>query len=166
MGSRVERVAVGDLQVDPELYEFVNKQALPGLDIAEATLWAGLATLVAQTARRISEALATRARFQSQIDDWHQRRAGEPHDPAAYRGFLESIGYIVPVGRDFSIDTDGIDQEISQIAGPQLVVPVSNARYALNAANARWGSLYDALYGTDALGTHPAAGPYDCRARR
>jgi len=161
MGSRVERVAVGDLQVDPELYEFVNKQVLPGLDIHEATLWTGLATLVAKTGPRISQALATRAWFQSQIDDWHQQLAGEPHDPAAYRAFLESIGYIVPVGRDFSIETDGIDQEISEIAGPQLVVPVSNARYALNAANARWGSLYDALYGTDALGTHPAAGPYD-----
>ncbi len=155
------RVSAGGLQVDPELHEFVSTQVLPGLDLDADTVWAGLATLVAQTAPQIAEALATRERLQSQIDGWHRERAGRPHDPAAYHAFLESIGYIVPVGPDFQITTDGVDPEISQRAGPQLVVPISNARYALNAANARWGSLYDALYGTDALGHSPEPGPYD-----
>jgi malate synthase len=157
----VERVSVGGLQVDAELFEFVGTRVLPGLDLAQETIWNGLATLVSQTAPQIADALATRATLQAQIDDWQRRRAGRPHDPAAYLEFLQSIGYIVPVGGDFGIETDRVDPEISQIAGPQLVVPITNARYALNAANARWGSLYDAVYGTDVLGTRPEPGPYD-----
>ena len=102
-----------------------------------------------------------RAELQTAIDRWHRERAGQPHDAAAYRAFLEEIGYLVPTGPAFSIDTDNLDPEISTIPGPQLVVPVTNARYAINAANARWGSLYDALYGTDALGDLPTPGPYD-----
>ena len=158
---RDDHVTVGGLLVAPELHDFVSSQVLPGLDVSAETVWSGLADLVTATAPAIAQALQTRAKLQQQIDDWHRERAGKSHDADAYRAFLESIGYIVPVGEDFSIDTDRIDSEISQIAGPQLVVPVSNARYSLNAANARWGSLYDAVYGTDALGSRPPAAAYD-----
>jgi malate synthase len=161
VGSNGERVIAAGLQIDPELYEFVSNQVLPGLDLEEAVIWGGMAELVVQIGPRIRAALATRATLQNQIDEWHRDHSGEPHDAAAYRAFLESIGYLVPVGEDFSIQTDRVDAEISQIAGPQLVVPVSNARYALNAANARWGSLYDGVYGTDVLGAPPTAGGYD-----
>lgn len=158
MSESGERVIAAGLQVDPDLYEFVNTRVLPGLNLSEEAVWRGMAELVAHAAPRIARALETRALLQAQIDEWHRERAGQPHDPAAYRTFLESIGYLVPVGEDFSIETDRVDPEISEIAGPQLVVPVSNARYSLNAANARWGSLYDAVYGTDVLGTPPPAG--------
>ncbi len=158
MSAIGERVVVAGLQVDPDLYEFVSAQVLPGLDLTQETVWAGMSQLVAQAAPRIAEALDTRAALQAQIDAWHREHAGEPHDAGAYRALLESIGYLVPVGEDFTIQTDRVDAEISTIAGPQLVVPVSNARYSLNAANARWGSLYDAVYGTDVLGTPPPAG--------
>jgi malate synthase len=158
-------VVVAGLQVDPGLHEFVSTQVLPGLDLTEETVWAGMAELVAQAAPRIAEALDTRAELQAQIDAWHREHAGQPHDAAAYRALLESIGYLVPVGEDFTIQTDRVDAEISTIAGPQLVVPVSNARYSLNAANARWGSLYDAVYGTDVLGSPPPAGGGYDRAR-
>ncbi len=161
MAARGERIATAGLQVDAELYDFVSTQVLPGLDVSEQSFWSGFAELIAQTAPQISKALETRAEFQQQIDAWHRERAGKPHDPAAYRSFLESIGYIVPVGPDFSVETEGVDLEIAETAGPQLVVPVSNARYLLNAANARWGSLYDAVYGTDVLGSHPPKGGYD-----
>jgi malate synthase len=161
MAARGERIATAGLQVDPELYDFVNTQVLPGLDVNEQSFWSGFAELITETAPQISTALDTRAEFQQQIDTWHRERADNPHDPAAYRSFLESIGYIVPVGTDFSVETEGVDPEIAEIAGPQLVVPVSNARYLLNAANARWGSLYDAVYGTDVLGSHPPKGGYD-----
>jgi malate synthase len=134
---------------------------LPGLGIEADQIWCGLADLVAQTAPKIEDALAKRESFQEQIDQWHRECAGGTFDPGAYRAFLESIGYIVPVGADFTVQTERVDPEIAQVAGPQLVVPVSNARYALNAANARWGSLYDAVYGTDVLGSRPPQGPYD-----
>ncbi|HEX3804325.1 MAG TPA: malate synthase G [Solirubrobacteraceae bacterium] len=161
MSTKGERVGAAGLQVDPELYEFVNDGVLPGLDLDEQIVWGGLAELVAQTAPRIAQALATRAGLQAQIDEWHQRNADKPFDSAAYHAFLEAIGYIVPVRADFSVETDHVDPEISDIAGPQLIVPVTNARYSLNAANARWGSLYDAVYGTDVLGSRPPQGPYD-----
>src|SRR5204862_4677978 len=101
--------------------------------------------------------LSIRDSMQLQIDEWHRQHIGQTHDPLAYRSMLESIGYLVTPGAPFTIQTDGVDAEIASIAGPQLVVPVTNARYALNAANARWGSLYDALYGTDALPQDTAA---------
>jgi malate synthase len=161
MGAIRGHVVVADLQVDAELYGFVNTQVLAGLGISEQAFWGGFAELISQTAPQITEAVQTRARFQQLIDEWHRARAGKPHDPAEYRAFLESIDYVVAVGEDFSLETAGVDVEISEIAGPQLVVPISNARYALNAANARWGSLYDAVYGTDVLGSSPPQGGYD-----
>lgn len=161
MSKSATYVTVSGLQVDSELYEFVRSQVLPGLELDEDAVWNGFAELVAEIAPKITRALEARTAFQAQIDGWHRERAGQSHDPAAYRDFLEEIGYLVPVGGDFSIDTDRIDTEFSEIAGPQLVVPISNARYALNAANARWGSLYDAVYGTDVLGDLPAPGPFD-----
>ncbi len=159
--DQTERVHVAGLHVDPELHAFLEREVLPGLELTAERLWSGMAELVAQTAPRIAAALATRAELQAQIDAWHEARAGRPHDAAAYRAFLEAIGYLEAPGEDFQIETERIDPEIAELAGPQLVVPVTNARYALNAANARWGSLYDALYGTDALGSPPPPGGYD-----
>ena len=161
MAADTERVSAAGLQIDAQLYAFVNTEVLPGLDVNADTIWAGLARLVREAGPRIAEALETRADFQRQIDDWHRREARQPHTAAEYRNFLESIGYLVPVGPDFSIETDRVDAEVATVAGPQLVVPVTNARYSLNAANARWGSLYDAVYGTDVLGAPPSGGGYD-----
>lgn len=161
MSAGHERVITAGLQVDPRLYEFVEAQVLPGLDLSSDAVWRGMRQLVEQTAPKITDALATRANFQNQIDAWHREHAGQKHDAAAYRAFLQSIGYIEPVGADFEIETVRTDLEIAEVAGPQLVVPISNARYSLNAANARWGSLYDAIYGTDVLGAAPTGPGYD-----
>ncbi|MEO0938420.1 MAG: malate synthase G [Pseudomonadota bacterium] len=149
------------LQVAEEMAAFVEAKVLPGTGLAPDAFWAGFATLVAAFDPKVRDALAERTRLQSLIDDWHRARVGQGHDADAYRAFLEEIGYLVPEGPDFQIGTENVDPEIAQIPGPQLVVPISNARFALNAANARWGNLYDALYGTDALGDLPAAGGYD-----
>ncbi|MDZ4066634.1 MAG: malate synthase G, partial [Tabrizicola sp.] len=135
--------------------------ALPGTGIQPDAFWSGLAGAHATIGARIRDALARRASLQAQIDDWHRARKGQRHDAEAYRAFLDEIGYLVPEGPDFQIETTGTDPEIATISGPQLVVPVMNARYALNAANARWGSLYDALYGTDAMGDLPVGAGYD-----
>jgi malate synthase len=146
-----ERLTIGSLQVAKSLYEFINSEALPGTDVDETAFWAALNDLLADLAPRNRELLAKRDTIQAQIDSWHRDRKGQDFDAAAYKAFLTEIGYLVPEGDSFSVDTANVDAEISTIAGPQLVVPVMNARYALNAANARWGSLYDALYGTDAI---------------
>jgi malate synthase len=159
--SEAEYVEASGLRVERVLYDFVNEEASPGAGVKADQFWDGFADIVRTLAPRHRELLAVRDRLQQSIDDWHRQRRGAPHDPAAYRAFLEAIGYIVPVGEPFEIDTANVDPEIAEIAGPQLVVPVTNARYALNAANARWGSLYDALYGTDAMGDLPDPGPYD-----
>ncbi|MHB1709790.1 MAG: malate synthase G [Acidimicrobiales bacterium] len=151
-------VEVKGLHVDAGLHRFVVAEALPGSGVHEAAFWNGLASLVADFAPGNRALLAQRTRLQSQIDEWHR---SHPFDMGAYRSFLEEIGYLVPAGPAFQITTTGVDPEIAEIAGPQLVAPVMNARFALNAANARWGSLYDALYGTDALGSLPGPGPYD-----
>ena len=155
------RVARDGLQVDAALAGFVERDALPGSGVTAGAFWAGLAAAVARFDPETRALLSRRADLQAQIDGWHRARRGQPHDAAATRAHLTDIGYLVPEGPPFTIDTTGTDPEIATLAGPQLVVPVTNARYALNAANARWGSLYDALYGTDALGTPPPPGPYD-----
>ena len=148
------------LGVAPEYVNFIETTALPGTGVSSETFWNGLAALVAEFGPRRVALLEQRRSLQSQIDTWHEANPG-PVDPEAYRNFLEDIGYIVPKGAGFSIETSNVDPEIAAVPGPQLVVPVMNARYAINAANARWGSLYDALYGTDALGDVPSKGAYD-----
>ena len=155
------RVDLHGLKVDAALASFVTDQALPGTGVAPAAFWAGFAALVTDLAPKNKALLAEREVLQSQIDAWHIAHRDRPHDFAAYKAFLTRIGYLCPEGPDFQIETTHVDPEIATIAGPQLVVPITNARYALNAANARWGSLYDALYGTDAMGSAPPAGGYE-----
>jgi malate synthase len=154
-------VARHDLFVGSELAAVLEFETLPATGVDPERFWQGLSSLIHDLSPRNSELLEVRAALQAQIDRWHRERPGMPHDAVEYRAFLESIGYLVPAGPEFEISTADVDPEITTIAGPQLVVPVTNARYALNAANARWGSLYDALYGTDALGDIAAPGPYD-----
>ena len=149
------------LAIDDQLLTFLSEKVTPATGVETETLVAGLASLVDQFAARNAELLKKRDSLQQQIDEWHHARKGQPHNAAEYKAFLEQIGYLVPEGPDFEIRTASVDPEFARIAGPQLVVPVTNARYALNAANARWGSLYDALYGTDALGSLPSGGGYD-----
>ncbi|MDE2181480.1 MAG: malate synthase G [Alphaproteobacteria bacterium] len=149
------------LQVSKALHDFVNDEVIPGTGVPELDFWAAFDAILHKLAPENAALLARRQRLQSQIDDWHRDRGSEPFDVAAYGDFLKGIGYLEAEGPDFSIATEGLDPEMSTIAGPQLVVPLTNARYALNAANARWGSLYDAVYGTDMLpGLRPGRG-YD-----
>jgi malate synthase len=144
-------VEASGLQVASELYSFINEEALPGTGIAPDDFWKSFAKLVDDLSPRNASLLAFREELQTKIDAWHKARKGQPLDLDAYKQFLKYIGYLVPEGAAFAVTTSNVEPEISEIAGPQLVVPVMNARYALNAANARWGSLYDALYGTDVI---------------
>ena len=146
-----EHVQVGGLQVAKVLFDFVNDEAIPGTGLDTAAFWAGADKLINELAPRNKALLAKRDDLQAQIDAWHQAHAGQAHDASAYKTFLQEIGYLLPEAADFQITTQNVDEEIARMAGPQLVVPVMNARFALNASNARWGSLYDALYGTDAI---------------
>ena len=151
------RTQVGQLQVATELFDFVNSQALPGTGLDQAGFWAGVEALITELAPVNKALVEKREVIQKQIDEWHQGRAGQPHDAAAYKSFLEKIGYLLPEPDQVQVVTENVDDEVARIAGPQLVVPVMNARFALNAANARWGSLYNALYGTDAIGDDDGA---------
>ena len=145
------RVSVGNLRVAQVLYDFVNNEALPGTDIDPDSFWAGVDKVVTDLQPQNQDLLARRDQLQAQIDKYHRQHVIEPVDPEGYREFLTEIGYLQPEPADFTITTAGVDDEITTTAGPQLVVPVLNARFALNASNARWGSLYDALYGTDVI---------------
>ena len=154
-----ERVTVGNLRVAPVLYDFVNNEALPGTDIDPDTFWSGVDKVVADLTPKNQELLARRDDLQAQIDKWHRARVIGGFEADEYKQFLVDIGYLEPEPDDFTITTAGVDDEITTTAGPQLVVPILNARFALNAANARWGSLYDALYGTDVISEEDGAEP-------
>ena len=149
------------LQVAEELVHFIEAEALPGTDVAPKVFWEGFARLVHELTPTNRRLLDDRAFMQGKLDQWHRNAPGAVTDPEAYRAFLHEIGYLVEDKGDFSIETSNIDPEIAHVPGPQLVVPITNARYALNAANARWGSLYDALYGTDSLGDLPKPDGFD-----
>ncbi|PZX16229.1 malate synthase [Palleronia aestuarii] len=149
------------LQVDEVLADFVENEALDGTGIDAEAFWSSFSGIVHDLTPRNRELLATREEMQSRIDAWHKENPGAVDDQDGYLSFLREIGYLLPEGDDFTIDTGNTDPEIADVPGPQLVVPIMNARYALNAANARWGSLYDALYGTDALGDLPQGSDYD-----
>ena len=155
------RVEKAGLRVDEVLADFINQRALPASGVEPRRFWEGLSTLIHDFGPRNRALLEKRDALQAAIDGWHITRRGEPADAGAYRDFLNEIGYLVPEGEDFTVETPETDPEFASIAGPQLVVPITNARYAINAANARWGSLYDALYGTDAMGDLPQAKGYD-----
>ncbi|MBP5990242.1 MAG: malate synthase G [Piscinibacter sp.] len=146
-----DRTTCRRLQVATPLYRFIEDRVLPGTGITSEAFWAGFDAIVAELAPKNAALLAERDRLQSELDAWHRANPGPITKPAAYRKFLEQIGYLVPEPKKFKVTTKNVDAELALQAGPQLVVPITNARYALNAANARWGSLYDALYGTDVL---------------
>ncbi|OWY07457.1 MULTISPECIES: malate synthase G [Thioclava] len=156
-----QRVARNELQVAVELAAFIEDQALPGTGVAPERFWEGLSELLHTLGPKNRALLETRESIQSKLDDWHSHRRAEGFDFEDYKSFLREIGYLLPEGDDFKIETPETDPEFATVCGPQLVVPITNARYALNAANARWGSLYDALYGTDALGDLPQGKGYD-----
>jgi len=156
-----KRILRYNLSVERSLVDFIENLALPGTGISEDNFWHGLSSLVEQLTPENRTLLIKREELQSKIDSWHKARRNMPHDHEAYKSYLKEIGYLVEEKENFSVKTENVDPEISTIAGPQLVVPSTNARYALNAANARWGSLYDCLYGTDAMGLFDPAGGYD-----
>ncbi len=149
------------LSVAEPLSAFIETEVLPGLGLDAEGFWSGVADVFNRFTPRNRELLAVRDDLQAKIDDWNHARRGLPNAPEATEAFLREIGYLVDEPGDFTIATENVDDELARLAGPQLVVPILNARFLLNAANARWGSLYDALYGTDALGDLPPSGPYD-----
>ncbi len=158
MTDRIERHG---LQVATVLADFIEKRALPGTGVDTDAFWGGFSALLHDQGVRNEALLATRQRLQDDIDAWHIANRQGPFDRDGYEAHLHKIGYLLPEKEDFEIATENVDPEVALVPGPQLVVPITNARFALNAANARWGSLYDAFYGTDAMGNFPPAGKYD-----
>ena len=147
----IERINVSGISIAKELYEFVENEILQGLGLESDDIWAGYADLLNELVPQNKWLIKHRDELQAQIDSWHKQFQGDKFNFEKYTSFLRDIGYIEPEGQPFEIETQDIDDEIAKIAGPQLVVPVNNARFAINAANARWGSLYDAFYGTDVI---------------
>ena len=154
-----DRTACGGLEVSSELYRFITDEAIPGTGIDAREFWTAIDALIHELAPINRELVAKRDVLQEKIDSYHKSRSGQPHNATEYRAFLEEIGYLLPEPQNVSVTTENVDPEVATTAGPQLVVPVMNARYALNAANARWGSLYDALYGTDVISNDGDASP-------
>ena len=154
MASRVE---AGGLRIDERLYRLVRDEIAPGTGVKVDGFWQSLGAIVRDLGPTNRALLAKRDRLQKQIDQWHVARSSQPFDLQVYAAFLQEVGYLLPEGKNFKITTANVDAEIATIAGTQLVVPLDNARYALNAANARWGSLYDALYGTNVIAEEDGA---------
>ncbi len=155
------RIEIAGLKIGKVLHDFIVNQAIPGTGVKAEDFWSDFAAILKDLAPKNAMLLKKRNELQAKIDAWHIKHRNSPHDAPAYQAFLRDIGYLLPEGPDFKIDTGNVDPEVATVPGPQLVVPVTNARYALNAANARWGSLYDCLYGTDAMGSPPPAGGYE-----
>ena len=156
----MSRTDKNGLKVDNKLLNFIENEALHGTEVSSEQFWNGFSEIVNSLNPKNRELINKREIIQKQIDEWHKKNKGNIHNTEEYTNFLREINYLVPEGSDFTIDTSNVDPEIAEICGPQLVVPIMNARYALNAANARWGSFYDALYGTDAMGDLPPSGNY------
>jgi malate synthase len=154
-----DRTACGALEVSSELYRFITDEAIPGTGVDAREFWTAIDALIHELAPINRELLAKRDVLQDKLDSYHKSRSGQPHNATEYRAFLEEIGYLLPEPQNVSVTTGNVDPEVATTAGPQLVVPLMNARYALNAANARWGSLYDALYGTDVISNDGDASP-------
>jgi malate synthase len=152
-----QTIQLAGLTINENLHDFIEREALPETGIAPALFWQNFAKIIHDLSGENAQLLAKRDDLQAQIDTWHKNNSADKFDFASYKAFLTEIGYLTPVVEDFSISTENVDAELASIAGPQLVVPIMNARFALNAVNARWGSLYDALYGTDVISTADGA---------
>ena len=162
----MEKINISNLSIDENLVKFINDEAIPGTNVDVKKFWDSFSEVVNKLAPKNKSLIQKRAEIQKKIDEWHISKKESIFDKKEYINFLKSIGYIVEEKSDFKISTSNVDQEISSIPGPQLVVPVDNARYALNAANARWGSFYDALYGTDVIPGKTNKGYDDERAKK
>ena len=156
-----KRVKKYDLQIDKVLYDFITYEVLEEIKLDKEQFWQNVSNIFNEMTPKNLALLNKRTELQKKINAWNLDNKGKNTSLKAYKTYLEEIGYLIPEGEAFEISTNKVDDEISTICGPQLVVPITNARYALNAANARWGSLYDALYGTDAMGTKPSGRGYD-----
>ena len=150
-----------DLKIEESLYNFINLEVIPDTDINIDEFWKNFSELIADLTPINRNLLETRNEFQKQLDEWYKKKTGQEIKPEDYKQFLLDIGYLLEEGEDFLIDTKHVDDEISNISGPQLVVPITNSRYALNAVNARWGSFYDALYGTNVIDDISSDKDYD-----